>query len=36
MAVALHRATGAVAARSGLYRKAPDGAIADFVASRGV
>jgi allantoin racemase len=34
MAVAIHRATGAVAARSGLYRRAPAGAIADFLAAR--
>jgi Asp/Glu/hydantoin racemase len=35
MAVAIHRATGAVAARSGLYRQASASAIADFVATRG-
>ena len=35
MAVAIHRATGAVAARSGVYRLASPGAIADFLAARG-
>jgi hypothetical protein len=34
MAVAMHRLTGAVAARSGLYRKASEGALADYLASR--
>ena len=34
MAVAMHRLTGAVAGRSGLYRKAPEGALADYLASR--
>jgi allantoin racemase len=34
MAVAMHRLTGAVAGRSGIYRKAPDGAVADYLASR--
>jgi hypothetical protein len=33
MAIAMHRATGTVAARNGLYRKAPAGAIADFRAT---
>ncbi len=34
MAVAMHRITGNVAGRSGIYRRAPDGAIADYIASR--
>jgi len=34
MAVALHRVTGTAASRSGLYGKAPQGAIADFLAPR--
>ncbi len=34
MAVAMHRLTGAVAGRSGMYRKAPEGAVADYVVSR--
>jgi len=35
MAVAMRRATGVVAARSGLYARASAGAIADFMAPRG-
>lgn len=35
MAVALHRATGVVASRRGLYARASDGAIADFLVPRG-
>lgn len=35
MAIAIRRATGAVAARSGLYARASEGAIADFLAQRG-
>ncbi len=34
MAVAMHRLTGAVAGRGGIYRKAPQGAVADYLASR--
>jgi hypothetical protein len=34
MAVAIRRATGTVAARNGLYRRASAGAIADFQAPR--
>jgi len=30
MAIALHRLTGVAASRSGLYARAPEGAIADF------
>ncbi len=33
MALALHRLTGVVASRSGLYGRAPQGAIADFLAT---
>jgi hypothetical protein len=32
MAIALHRLTGVVASRRGLYSRAPDGAVADFLA----
>jgi Asp/Glu/hydantoin racemase len=35
MAVALHRITGAAASRGGLYARAPEGAIADFLGSPG-
>ena len=34
MAVTLHRLTGTAASRSGLYRKAPKGAIEDFLMPR--
>ena len=34
MAVALHRLTGAAASRGGLYARAPQGAISDFLADR--
>jgi allantoin racemase len=33
MALALHRLTGVAASRSGLYSRAPEGAIADFLAA---
>jgi allantoin racemase len=35
MAVALHRITGAAASRAGLYARAPEGAIAEFLGARG-
>lgn len=35
MAVAMRRTTGAVVSRSGMYFKAPEGAIADYLATRG-
>jgi len=35
MAVAMHRLTGAAVSRGGIYARAPDGAVTDYLATRG-